>query len=244
MQTVYDDDHFEEGCILKLPNAKEEVLPGIEWGFFYDFFTPAYWASRVWLHRDQGRTIYKLGNSLVEEVVACLLGGHGMKSEVAIAAFERIRDLGFLHDSIPHENKIRRVLEEPLDVGGRKISYRYPRQKSKYLHIAISQLRSAQPPTENGPTFRNWLMNLPGIGPKTASWITRNWLNSDEVHRAGILCGLFSRDSNIATDYFDLEKRFLRFARALGESAAMLDAIMWRYMKDLSNTALEMLQRI
>jgi endonuclease III len=41
-------------------------------------------------------------------------------------------------------------------------------------------------------------MSLPGIGPKTASWIARNWLDADDVAildihimRVGQVIGLF-----------------------------------------------------
>jgi thermostable 8-oxoguanine DNA glycosylase len=248
MQIVYDDDFIDNPVTFLLPSANDEIMPDIKWGFFYDFFTPAFWASRMWLHRDQNRSIYKIGSTLIEEVAACLLGGHGMKSEVALAAYYRVRDMGLLEDADTKEKEFRRALEIPLEIGGRKIRYRYPNQKSRYLHQALSHLRTMTP-SGDPRDLRNWLMTLPGIGPKTASWITRNWLDSDEVaiidihiHRAGILCGLFPRTSNISTDYFHLEERFLRFAEALGGSAAVLDTIVWRYMKELNHSALRMLQ--
>jgi len=251
MQTVYDDDVIEEPCPLQLPEAGEEVMPGVKWGFFYDFFTPAFWASRLWLHRNQNRSIYRIGTTLTEEVAACLLGGHGMRSEIALAAFERIRGMGFLHSGVPQEKQLRRALEAPIEIDGREVRYRFPKQKSQYLHKAISELRSVTLPAKEPRKLRSWLMTLPGIGPKTASWITRNWLDSDEVaildvhiHRAGVLCGIFSKHANISTDYFDLERKFLAFACAIGGSAALLDSIMWRYMKDLNRMAIQMLQRL
>ena len=83
-------------------------------------------------------------------------------------------------------------------------------------------------------------MELPGIGPKTASWIVRNWLGSDDVAildvhvlRAGILMGLFPEDCRLPKDYEVLEKKFLDFARAIQVRASLLDAIMWRDMRVL-----------
>ena len=34
----------------------------------------------------------RLGNSIIEEIVACLLGGYGTLTEMGLLAFERLRD--------------------------------------------------------------------------------------------------------------------------------------------------------
>jgi N-glycosylase/DNA lyase len=86
--------------------------------------------------------------------------------------------------------------------------------------------------------LRNLLMKLPGIGPKTASWIVRNWCGSDEVAildihviRAGILMKLFSTKDRPERNYLDMERRFLDLANALNTSAANLDALIWQQMR-------------
>lgn len=114
----------------------------------------------------------------------------------------------------------------------------YPRQRAHRLHIALSAIRERPPQTENPITFRRQLMELPGIGPKTASWIVRNWLGSDDVAildihvlRAGTLMGLFPRGYQLPKDYDALERRFLEFAKAIQVRASLLDAIMWREMR-------------
>lgn len=91
------------------------------------------------------------------------------------------------------------------------------------------------PATEEPKRFRDDLMRIPGIGPKTASWITRNWLGSDDVAildihiiRAGLLIGLFDRGQTVPRDYSAMEERFLSFARALNVRPSLLDAVMWR----------------
>ncbi|MGY3221470.1 thermostable 8-oxoguanine DNA glycosylase [Bradyrhizobium sp. USDA 4512] len=83
-------------------------------------------------------------------------------------------------------------------------------------------------------------MKIPGVGPKTASWITRNWLGSDEVAildihiiRAGVLIGLFGRQQSVPRDYDVMEARFLAFAAALNVRPSLLDAVMWREMRKL-----------
>jgi thermostable 8-oxoguanine DNA glycosylase len=83
-------------------------------------------------------------------------------------------------------------------------------------------------------------MELPGIGPKTASWIARNWLGTDEVAildvhvlRAGTMMGLFPKNYRMPRDYVFLEERFLALANALNVKASFLDAIIWREMRIL-----------
>jgi N-glycosylase/DNA lyase len=77
-----------------------------------------------------------------------------------------------------------------------------------------------------------------GIGLKTASWITRNWRDSDRVavidihiQRAGQHIGLFKNESP-SKNYFEMEQRFLVFADILGARASELDTIMWSHMKN------------
>lgn len=96
------------------------------------------------------------------------------------------------------------------------------------------------PATIQARQFRDDLMEIPGIGPKTASWIARNWLGSDEVAildihiiRAGVLIGLFDSRQSVPRDYKAMEERFLTFARALDVRPSLLDAVMWREMRKL-----------
>ena len=84
------------------------------------------------------------------------------------------------------------------------------------------------------------MIKIPSIGPKTASWITRNWLGSDDVAildihiiRAGVLIGLFDRRQKVPKDYDAMEARFLEFAAALQVRPSLLDAVMWREMRQL-----------
>ncbi len=112
-------------------------------------------------------------------------------------------------------------------------------------------LSQNQPPTEDDLEFRRWLLQLGGIGPKTASWITRNWLRSDRVaiidihiQRAGLLMGLYNLKQSPAKEYFDMEDRFLAFANCLGVKASILDALIWRRMKDAGSLVFTLIERI
>lgn len=227
---------------LVLPDSSEELMKGVVWGDFDNFFTPAFWAVQAWLDSKQNRfSSYKLGNSLHEEVAACLLGGHGIPSEVGLAAFRAIKNQGLLTQGVSLA-EISAALKEPLTVGDRSIRYRFWRQKSMYLHQSLTTLFEKSPSFHGGKELRNWLaQNLPGVGPKTASWITRNWLSSDEVaiidihiHRAGLYAGFFTDKLSAERNYYEMEEKFLEFAHALKVRPAILDTLIWRQMKDLN----------
>lgn len=232
---------------LALPDPGEKVMDGVPWGEFDTFFTPAFWVVQAWLDGAQKRySSYKLGNSLQEEVAACLLGGHGLPSEVGLAAFRSLRDKGLLHKESLTLDEVTEALREPLNVGGREVRYRFWRQKSRYLWESLQAISKGGFP-EDHRAFRDWLIaKLPGVGPKTASWITRNWLSSDEVaiidihiQRAGMHAGFFDQKLSVDKNYSEMEARFLQFSRAVGVRAAVLDTLIWRQMKDLTSTPIK-----
>lgn len=225
---------------LALPGADTEVLPGIAWGRVDQFLTPAYWRARAWFAEQQGDmdVRFALGTTLVEEVAACLLGGHGIPAEVGLAAYDRLRSLNYF-DGTPHEaGTLMDVLSEPLLVGGRRVRYRFARQRSEYLSGSLSRLVRELPSDLEDVALRDWLAALPGIGLKTASWVTRNHRASDEVaildvhlHRAGVVAGFFLPRHSLARDYHEMEARFITFAWAIGVRPSVLDALMWMDMK-------------
>lgn len=230
---------------LELPAPDDEVLPGVTWGRFDEFFTPAFWVARVWIDGPQSNFAeYRLGRTLNEEVAACLLGGYGMPAEVGVAAFERLRTGGMLKAGVS-ASEFESALAEPLLVGGRTIRYRYPRQKGRYLCLALQRLAREQAPDDNR-RFRDWLMTFDGIGPKTASWITRNHRHADDVaildihiQRAGRLAGLFSEQDRVERDYHKMERRLVAFAAALRLRLSVFDSLVWSYMKRLNHVALD-----
>ncbi|MDT7542430.1 MAG: hypothetical protein QOE33_2334 [Acidobacteriota bacterium] len=235
-----------------LPDPNQQVLPGVKWGHHYATFTPAFWATVAWLDGVDGRySAFRLGKTLEEEVGACLLGGHGIPAEIGLAAFYRVRDCGLLAGEPPSENTLYQTLSAPLMIEGREVRYRFARQRSKYLSAALNKLHHTPPPTHDALAFRQCLLELSGVGPKTASWITRNWLESDRVaiidihiHRAGLLMGLYQLDESPAKHYFDMEHKFLAFARNIGVKASILDALIWRRMKDAGNLVFKLMKRI
>lgn len=235
---------------LPLPDPARDILPGLPWGRFDEIFTPAFWYCRAWFHRGDGIPSHALGRDLSQEIIACLLGGHGVPAEIAFAAFRRVEQRGLLaHDKPSVEDAIYGALCEPLHLGARSVRYRFPARRAFYISKALSKLRNETPPISNDLALRRWLLEFAGIGPKTASWITRNVLNSDnvailDIHilRAAILANLFPSDCNVSRDYYELEARLIAFASALNLRLSHLDAVIWNNMRFLRSLALEALR--
>ena len=222
---------------IELPPPSAEVLPGIRWGHTAEFFSPAFWKYHAQAHRDaECFQSHALGRTLAEEVSACLLGGYGMPAELGWAAFVRLRDEGLLSGQAGTD-ELERALTKPFKVANSSRKYRFARQKAKYLCGAINAVRALSP-TRDGRQLRSQLTGITGIGPKTASWIVRNHLGSDDVAildvhiiRAGVAAGVFPATADPARNYFTLEQRFLEFCAAIDEPPSRLDAIMWDYMR-------------
>lgn len=239
MQTVFIDTS-NSTYQLDLPNKNQEILSGVRWGDVLAFPTLAFWAFKVIERRVKHTKIsYKLGNSLLEETGACLLGGHGIPAEIGLAAFSHLKNSQIFNGEKYSEKQIFEVLSQPIALNdGRQVKYRFAKQKANYLFDAITKLVNENSLPDNGKDLRNWLLNIKGIGPKTASWIARNWLDADDVaildihiYRAGLLANFFSEHQTVEKHYFDLEKRFLEIAEGLDVRASELDAVIWFEMQ-------------
>jgi N-glycosylase/DNA lyase len=223
----------------EVPFPDATVAPGVHWGRPDVLFTPAYWMTQYWMQEDAFNLYrHRLGETFEEEVVACLLGGHGIPAEIGIHAFHRLRDRGLINSSTSDTMEIAENLREPMQIRGRNVRYRFWSQKAKYIASALKYLRQEQLPMNAPVLLRNALMKLPGIGPKTASWAVRNWLGSDEVAildihviRAGVLMKIFSPKDRPERNYLDMERRFLDLATALNAKAGNLDALIWQQMR-------------
>ena len=221
---------------------EDEVVPGVRYGRQEWVPTPAFWAAIADLEGDEvDDYVSSKGTPLAEDLAFCLLGGYGVKMELNRAAWEQLDKAGALQaDDVPSAADFEALLSEPLMVNGRLHKYRYPKQRAGRLHAALKSVRDTPPDTSHPIAFRNRMMELPGIGPKTASWIVRNHVGSDEVAildvhvlRAGTMIGLFPEAYRLPRDYEALERKFLDFALALQVRASVLDAIMWREMRIL-----------
>jgi len=241
VQTAYT---FVDGnvCQLELPPPDVQVLGDIRWGAFDEVGTPAYWRVQAWHHERLGTySDLRLGRGLSEELTACLLGGYGMPADLALAAYRRLRSEGLIRSGVKQE-VLEGVLREPFFIRGGSRHYRFARQKARYLSRCLELLDGFEPDGRSDVGLRDSLAEFPGIGPKTASWIVRNYRDSDsvailDVHivRAGRMIGLFNADADPQRHYFRLERQFLALAKALDVRAALLDAMIWDQMRRMSH---------
>lgn len=174
-----------------------------------------------------------------------MLGGYGVPGPVGNAAFVALRDAGLFDPSLGEEAaaaEMTRVLEAPLQVGSRRVRYRFHQQRPPRLAAALTALGAWDRAADDfgDSELRDRLMQLPGVGPKTASWVVRNYRDSDEVaiidihiHRAGLSAGVFCADWTLPRDYDRFENAFLTWAAAGQVSAADLDAAIWRLLSTL-----------
>lgn len=222
-----------------LPGPEDEVLPGVAWGAATDILSPAYWALLGRTMPAAGHDFVCLDGNLAAEVGFCLLGGHGVSAEIALAAYHRLDDEGaFSSDTTMGVEDLFEALRRPLLIEGRSVRYRFPRQRATRIAQALARLRDRPIHTDDPRGFRSELMTLPGVGPKTASWIVRNHTGSDavailDIHivRACQAMRVFDAPVRLPRDYERLEDRFLAFAHGIGVDAACLDAIMWSQMR-------------
>ena len=238
--------------IKHFPNENQELLPGLKWGFCYQLYTPAFWKLQYLLNSfSVDKNVHRISANITEEIVLCILGGYGIPSEMGMMAFERFKNEELIRKGVSFE-MVSIALNRPFQVGQTKsIRYRFANQKAKYIHDFLNRNDLDAIPEHDDLSLRNWLMTLKGIGPKTASWITRNWLRSErvailDVHilRAGMITGFFSRKFNIATEYYDLENKYLAFCKFLEVRPSDMDAIIWSYMKKNNKLALNILSSI
>lgn len=228
---------------IDIPNEYEDVMPGVKWGSAIGFPTVAYWFYKVLSNRLENNTVqYKLGRSLIEEVGACLLGGHGIPAATGVAAFDHMKSFGTFEEKNLSEEQLYDWLSMPIDIGNKTIKYRFAKQKACYLHHAIHKLNNEDAPIDNGKNLRNWLMEIKGIGPKTASWVARNWLDADDVaildihiYRAGLLGGFFDDNLTVERHYEKLEDIFVNLANSMHVRTSELDAVMWYEMQQSSS---------
>lgn len=232
-----------EAVSFSIPDPEEIVMDSVPWGRHEAFFTPAYWASQT-VMADFRHADHRLGTTLHEETAACILGGHGIPAEIGLAAFTHLRSIGLLNEgSTPSERELHEALAQPFRQGNRLVRYRFAAQKASYLAPVLKALSCDGPPRHDDLAFRDWFLTFKGIGPKTASWIARNWLGSDQVaildihlHRAGLIARIFSPKHTIQRHYFEMERQFIRFAKALNVAPSHLDAVIWFQMKEAGNS--------
>lgn len=234
------------------PDENQEIMPGLKWGSVYQLYTPAFWKYQYETNSfpDHAET-HRLASSIRDEVVMCMLGGYGIPSEMGIVAFELIKIKGLLRPYVGLD-ELMTVLGAPMPLANGKVAkYRFAKQKGVYIHAFLNRSDVDLIPIDDDLKLRDWLISVKGIGYKTASWITRNWLRSErvailDIHllRAGVITGFFRPKYNVNTEYLNLEEQFITFCKHLNVRPSDMDAIIWQYMKKNNKLALNILASI
>ncbi len=167
---------------------------------------------------------------------------------MGLMAFARLKKENLIYPGVTIK-KIQKALSTPFTLNnGKLIKYRFCNQKSKYIHSFLNRKDLNIVEVNDDLFFRNWLLTIDGVGPKTASWITRNWLQSEnvailDIHilRAGKIAGFFDKTDNVSKNYFTLEDSYICFCKALDVLPSNMDAIIWNYMKKSNRLALRII---
>jgi thermostable 8-oxoguanine DNA glycosylase len=189
-------------------------------------------------------------DALYDELLFCLLSGHGVPFELALSAarhlaafsvFSRRRTDSELRDLVLAE--LSRPQFEPRRKDGNFRRFRYPMRKTGLIVCArpwlldqgrlYDRLRSI--PDERAR--RTFLTACPGVGPKTASWLLRN---AGLAHELAVLDVhvLRAMDNQgrlgslrLPRDYERIEKAFLAWCRELQASPAAFDLFLWEVQR-------------
>lgn len=236
---------------LCLPSAESALnhLPGVKWGKPGHLFSPAFWRFQHWVHvelqkQDAPRCNIASG-TLLEEIVACLLGGYGLPAETSMAYFQKMKATGFFDRPPTSISEVEEFLRHPVVVSGSSRRYRFWRSKARPIWAAMVKHRAEIENLEhwNGDAlvFRNRLTQLPGIGLKTASWICRNWCKDGnvavlDIHivRSLTKLGCSLRPVAAPKNYYEAEKCFLDLCRSLGTPSDSLDLVMWAITRQIA----------
>nr|WP_322364610.1 8-oxoguanine DNA glycosylase [Pseudomonas sp. Teo4] len=214
------------------------------------FPTPAYWAYQVWANEQEPEPLnYKLGETLAEEVGACLLGGHGIPANVGLAAFAHLRNLGAFEADVPSEEQLQAWLSIPLTIGTRTVRYRFAKQKARYLHAALAALALGASSSfwacsaglvagAAGDRLQDCLLGCAQL----AGCRRRCHLGHPYPARRG-LAGFFSPGLTVERHYLQLEAEFLALSQALDVRASKLDALMWYQMMSASTVVHSLLSQ-
>jgi N-glycosylase/DNA lyase len=209
------------------------------------------WAA-LWRNHaaDYERAVVELRPSgedaLHDELVFCLLSGHGVPFELALSAaqhlaafsvFSRRRTDQELRDLLVAE--LSRPQFEPRRMDGNFRRFRYPMRKAGLIVCARRWLldhgrlydRLRYIPHERAR--RTFLTTCPGVGLKTASWLLRN---AGLAHELAVLDVHVLRVMDaqgrvgalrLPRDYERIEEAFLAWCRELQAPPAAFDLFLW-----------------
>ncbi|TXF82497.1 hypothetical protein FUA23_21805 [Neolewinella aurantiaca] len=235
MKTKIDEsflyDTIQE-TLRRIPQPSEMVMKRISWGSCETLFTPAYWKLQYHLdHAEEDFSInHRLSDCIYEEIVGCMLGLYEFQCEYRTEIFYRITHMG-------SKNWFRgnTVLNLILS-----IFPKFPTKRMQYITELISDKDSLHLTIDDDLKLRSQLLQVNGIGWKNASWITRNFLDSEKVVvldsnviKACFKMGLYEGLKNRSSDYLRMEETFIEFCRILDVIPSKMCSIMNDHVRTL-----------
>ena len=203
----------------------------VQWGRHDEFGTPAYWIDQTLTggYADQYQP-----TDLQTAVVWGLLHGGGIRAESGNAFLEPVMALLQRQPDADAED-IKSVLRTPIAGVGR---YRFP-NKSSYIAAAIDRLQQIPPP-DDPAQLRRYLLDLHGVGPKTAALIVTAFtggaapvhINDIWLRRALTPSGVFRPEWRVEHDYDRFEEAFLQYARQGNVKPGALDWCIWELARE------------
>lgn len=184
-----------------------------------------------------------------DELVFCLLGGHGITFELSQSAAERMRELEVFGDW--ERSQLECVIHDelsspqfrPVKRDGSLRRYRYPAAKARLVADAVQWVKAEGPlvvllelePDET--VRRQLLLACPGIGPKTASWLLRNagLAANVAVLDVHVLRAMASERrlpaGRLPSAYLRIEAAFLAWCKELAVAPAAFDLFLWEWQR-------------
>lgn len=184
-----------------------------------------------------------------DELVFCLLGGHGITFELSLSAAERMRELEIFGDW--ERSQLEGVIHDelsapqfrPVKRDGSLRRYRYPAAKARLVADAVQWVKANRPlvalleqePDET--VRRQLLLGCPGIGPKTASWLLRNagLAANVAVLDVHVLRAMASEGrlpaGRLPSAYLRIEASFLAWCKELAVAPAAFDLFLWEWQR-------------
>lgn len=204
----------------------------VPWGRHDEFGTAAYWVDQTMVGGYANE--YEAMDPLTA-VVWGLLHGGGIKAESGNAFLEPVMAL-LRQQPTPTVEAIEAVLRTPTGDVGR---YRFPHNRAVYIAAAVERLRR-DPPPEDPERLRRYLLDLHGIGSKTAALIVSGitggtapvHINDIWLRRALIPVGVFRSEWQVDHDYNRFEDAFLQYAWHGNVTPGALDWCIWELARE------------
>ena len=186
-----------------------------------------------------------------DELLFCLLGGYGITEEHGRSAWQVVRRLEPFADVWRDDDLFTRIVAtlelpqfEPRRADGSLRRYRFPKRKAAIIVRARRWVRSRKPLDEcllfwdDPKDRRQILLDCPGLGLKSASWLLRNLGMGDElavldIHLVRALQDAKRIDNKIRLprDYYAVEKAFLDWCHELNAPSAAFDLFIWEWQR-------------